>query len=77
MSLVWSAEFFHTPADWGLQFVISVVHSSIRSPVLQMKEKLKHEAPGGAEISEVNTEDETSLHVSVNSFLPWQQLSKG
>ena len=34
-----------------------------------MKEKLKHETPGGAEVSDVNTEDETSLHVSINSFL--------
>ena len=34
-----------------------------------MKEKLKHETPGGAEVSDVNTEDETSLHVSMNSLL--------
>ena len=34
-----------------------------------MKEKLKHETPGGAEVSDVNTEDETSLHVSINSLL--------
>ena len=31
-----------------------------------MKEKLKHEPPGGAEVSDVNTEDETSLHVSID-----------